>query len=204
VAIKRGNGRQALIEATAAVLSRGEDVQIKEIAATVGVSHTLVYRHFPEGGKDEMVAEAYAQLFRGVAQSDFDRLFTALTAPGSTRDRIRDLVLAVLSPRRANVRWARLEALVQTRVNPYVAERIEGARQALIEGFADRLREIEPGLPPDTAVGLSLLSQSLPLGITAIGGPGLTRRQRETVAELWADAMVYLFDRARAEVRPTP
>jgi AcrR family transcriptional regulator len=204
VAIKRGDGRQALIEATAAVLSRGQDVQIKEIAETVGVSHTLVYRHFPEGGKDEMVAEAYGHLFKGVAQSDFDRLFTALKAPGPTRDRIRDLVLAVLSPRRADVRWARLEALVQTRMNPYVAERIEGARQALIQGFADRLREIEPGLPADTAVGLSLISQALPLGITAIGGPGLTRQQRETVAELWADAMVHLFERARAEVNPTP
>jgi AcrR family transcriptional regulator len=204
VAIRRGDGRQALIEATASVLGRGEEVQIKEIAATVGVSHTLVYRHFPEGGKDEMVAEAYAHLFRGVAQSDFDRLFTALTAPGPTRERIRDLVLAVLSPRRADVRWARLEALVRTRANPYVAKRIEGARQALIQGFADRLREIEPGLPPETAVGLSLLAQSLPLGITAIGGPGLTRRQRETVAELWADAMVYLFDQARAETNTSP
>lgn len=204
MAIRRGDGRQALIEATASVLGRGEEVQIKEIAATVGVSHTLVYRHFPEGGKDEMVAEAYAHLFRGVAQSDFDRLFMALTAPGPTRERIRDLVLAVLSPRRADVRWARLEALVRTRANPYVAKRIEGARQALIQGFADRLREIEPGLPPETAVGLSLLAQSLPLGITAIGGPGLTRRQRETVAELWADAMVYLFDQARAETNTSP
>ena len=204
MAIKRGDGRQALIEATASVLSRGEDVQIKEIAETVGVSHTLVYRHFPLGGKDEMVAEAYATLFRGVAQSDFDRLFTALAAPGPTRDRIRDLVLAVLSPRRADVRWARLEALVQTRMNPYVAERIEDARQGLIQGFADRLREIEPVLSADTAVGLSLISQALPLGITAIGGPGLTRKQRETVAELWADVMVHAFDQARAGVRPTP
>jgi AcrR family transcriptional regulator len=193
MAIKRGDGRQALIEESASVLSRGADVQIKEVAASVGVSHTLVYRHFPEGGKDEMVAEAYAHLFKGLAQSDFDRLFTALGDPGSARDSIRDLILAVLSPRRADVRWARLEALAQTRVNPYAAERIEGARQSLIQGFANRLREIEPGIDPDAAVGLSLIAQALPLGITAIGGPGLTRQQRESVAGMWADAMVFLL-----------
>lgn len=202
MAIKRGDGRQALIEETASVLSRGEEVQIKEVAASVGVSHTLVYRHFPGGGKEEMVAEAYAHLFRGLAQSDFDRLFIALSDPGSARDGIRDLILAVLSPRRAGIRWARLEALAQTRVNPYAAERIEGARQSLIQGFADRLRGIEPGIDPDVAVGLSLIAQALPLGITAIGGPGLTRQQRESVAGLWADAMVCLLERARRGLPP--
>ncbi|MFZ4486876.1 MAG: hypothetical protein ACOYO9_09835, partial [Candidatus Nanopelagicales bacterium] len=56
-----------------------------------------------------------------------------------------------------------------------------------------RLREIEPGIDPDAAVGLSLIAQALPLGITAIGGPGLTRQQRESVAGMWADAMVFLL-----------
>lgn len=201
--IKRGTGRQGLIEATADVLRRGDEVQITEVAASVGVSHTLVYRHFPQGGKDEMVAEAYAYLFAGLASSDIDELFTALASarprtPASLRQVISGFVLEVLNPARAQTRWARLEALAQARTNPYVAERIAAARVGLVRTFADRLLDFEPALGEEDALALSLLSQAMPLGLTAIAGPALPPRQRRTVASMWADAVVHVLEQARS------
>jgi AcrR family transcriptional regulator len=203
VVIKRGDGRQALIEATADVLSRGEDVQIKSIAETAGVSHTLIYRHFPNGGKEEMVAEAYAHIFQGLAKSDIDRLFDVLEAPTSMRESVRDFMITILNPDRAEVRWARLEALAQTRTNPFVADRIEGARQALIESFAVRLRYLAPELDEKTTEGISFIAQALPLGITAIGGPSMSVEQREMVASLWSEAIVFLLESAQAQSSKT-
>ena len=201
--IKRGDGRQALIEATAGVLIRGEDVQIKSIAETVGVSHTLIYRHFPEGGKEEMVAEAYAHIFQGLAKSDIDQLFDVLETPTSMRESVRDFMITILNPDRSEVRWARLEALAHTRTNPFVAERIEGARQALVEAFAIRLRYLASELDEKTAEGISLIAQALPLGITAICGPTMSVEQRETVASLWSEAIVFLLENAQAQSRKT-
>ena len=201
--IKRGDGRQALIEATADVLIRGEDVQIKSIAETIGVSHTLIYRHFPAGGKEEMVAEAYAHIFQGLAKSDIDQLFDVLETPTSMRESVRDFMITILSPDREEVRWARLEALAQTRTNPFVAERIEGARQALVEAFAIRLRYLASELDEKTAEGISLIAQALPLGITAIGGPSMSIEQREIVASLWSEAIVFLLENAQAQSRKT-
>lgn len=195
--IKRGDGRQALIEATADVLRRGEEVQIKSIAETAGVSHTLIYRHFPDGGKEEMLAEAYAHIFSALAQSDIDRLFAVLENPAPMRESVRDFMLTILDPGRAEVRWARLEALAQTRTNPFVADRIEGARRALIDTFATRLRLLSPDLDEPTAEGISLIAQALPLGITAIGGPSMNAQQRETVASLWSEAIVFLLESAQ-------
>ena len=196
--IKRGDGRQALIEATADVLRRGEEVQIKSIAETAGVSHTLIYRHFPSGGKEEMVAEAYAHIFQALAQTDIDRLFTVLANPAPMRESVRDFMVTILDPGRAELRWARLEALAQTRTNPFVADRIEGARRAFIDAFATRLRQLAPDLDERTAEGISLIAQALPLGITAIGGPTMNTRQRETVASLWSEAIVFLLESAQA------
>jgi AcrR family transcriptional regulator len=199
VVIKRGDGRQALIEATADVLRRGEDVQIKSIAETASVSHTLIYRHFPEGGKEEMIAEAYANIFKGLAQTDIDRLFAVLEGPTSMQESVREFMITILDPDRAEVRWARLEALAQTRTNPFAEERIEGARKALIETFAVRLRQLAPELDEKTAEGISFIAQALPLGITAIGGPSMSLEQRETVATLWSEAIVFLLENSQAQ-----
>ncbi len=194
--IKRGDGRQALIEATADVLQRGEDVQIKAIAETAGVSHTLIYRHFPDGGKEELIAEAYAHVFQALAKADIDRLFEVLADPLPMRESVRSFMLTILDPARTTVRWARLEALAQTRTNPYVEERIESARRGLIDAFAIRLRELAPAIDEETATGISLIAQALPLGITAIGGPHMSAQQRDTVAVLWSEAIVFLLESA--------
>ena len=195
--VKRGTGRLALIGATADVLRVGGEVQVKEIAATAGVSHTLVYRHFPVGGKDELVAEAYAHLFRGLAESDIEDLFDILETSGLDRDRIRDFVLIILSPR-----WSRLEALAQTRTNPYVAARIEDARRDLIGTFAKRLRRVEPAMTEQSATAFSVIAQALPLGITAIGGLAMPKALREEVAGMWADTLVNLLALARGGKEP--
>ncbi len=197
MAIRRGDGRQALIEATADVLQRGEEVQIKAIAETAGVSHTLIYRHFPDGGKEELIAEAYAHVFQSLARTDIDRLFEVLAEPLPMRESVRTFMLTILDPMRTQVRWARLEALAQTRTNPYVADRIESARRGLIDAFAVRLRELAPALNEETATGISLIAQALPLGITAIGGPLMSARQRAIVAGLWSEAIVFLLENAQ-------
>lgn len=194
--VKRGTGRTALIEATAAVLRAGEEVQVKDIAAVAGVSHTLIYRHFPIGGKEELIAEAYAFIFRGLAEQDIEDLFTILEASGVDRDVIRNFIVTLLNPRRGDVRWLRLEALAQSRTNPYVAERIEQARRALVQDFADRLRRLEPRLSPESASAFSILAQALPLGVTAIGGAGLSKSLRETVAGMWAGMLVDALEAA--------
>lgn len=193
--IKRGTGKEALIEAAANVLARGEDVQITDVAATVGVSHTLVYRHFPKGGKEELIAEAYAKLFRGLATHDFDTFFEVLNARGADRESIRDFYATVIDPKRADVRWARLEALVQARTNPYLSELIEASRQALISDFADRLMLFRPGLARQSAVSISLLMQAIPLGLIAIAGAEIDEPQRLSFAEHCADAMLLFLQR---------
>jgi AcrR family transcriptional regulator len=193
--IKRGTGREALIEAAATVLARGEDVQITEVAATVGVSHTLIYRHFPHGGKDELVAEGYARLFRGVAKQDFDLFFDVLQDVGLNRASIRDFYVTVIDPKRADVRWARLEALVQARTNPHLEKLIESSRQALINDFADRLTVFKPGLDRQSALSISLLMQSIPLGLIAIAGSDIAESQRVSFAEHCADALVLFLTR---------
>lgn len=188
--VKRGTGRAALIEATADVLRAGQEVQIKDIAAVAGVSHTLIYRHFPEGGKEELVAEAYAYLFRGLAEQDIADLFAILEVSGLDRDAISGFIVTLLAPRRGDVRWLRLEALAQSRTNPYIAERIEDARRSLVQMFADHLRTLEPALSRESASAFSILAQALPLGVTAIGGSGLSKSLRAAVADMWAGMLV--------------
>jgi AcrR family transcriptional regulator len=180
----------ALIEATAEVLRAGGEVQIKEVAATAGVSHTLVYRHFPDGGKDEMIAEAHSHLFRGLAETDIAELLEILETNGADRTAIHSFALRVLSPRRTATRWSRLEALAQARTNAYISDRIEEVRSGLIRSFADRLMVLQPNLPKDAATALSIVTQALPLGITAISGADMTKRVREVVAGMWTDLFI--------------
>lgn len=190
VTVKRGSGKAALIEATADVLRAGQEVQVKDVAAAAGVSHTLIYRHFPTGGKEELIAEAYAYLFRGLAEQDIEDLFAILEVSGVDRDAIQGFIVTLLNPRRGDIRWLRLEALAQSRTNPYIAERIEEARRALVQVFADRLRKLEPRLSRESASAFSILAQALPLGVTAIGGSGLSKSMREAVARMWAGMLV--------------
>ena len=198
-----GTGRQALIEATADVLRTGGEIQVKEVAAAAGVSHTLIYRHFPDGGKDELIAEAYAHLFKGLAEADIDSLFAVLQSAGPDPEAIGRFIVTVLNPRRSAVRWARLEALAQSRSNPFVAERVEAVRVELVRDFAERLRVLEPGLTQNSATALSIFSQALPFGVTAMGGQSMSKALREEIASMWAEALVHLLTRAKASSSPS-
>ncbi len=180
--IKRGTGRQALIEATAKVLREGREVQVSEIAAEAGVSHTLVYRHFPEGGREELIAEAHAHLFRGLARDDTDELFDLLDSQGPDPDALHGYAVRLLTPRRREARSGRLLALSQALANDLVAERVEEARQELIGEFARRLRMYDSRWTEEEAQAAALYLLAIPLGLSAIGGRDLGSVKRDEVA----------------------
>jgi len=175
---------------------RGDAVQLTEIATSVGVSHTLVYRHFPDGGKDELLGEAYARLFIGLAEGDIEALFDILADPRGRQARVRDLILEVLEPRRRDHRWARLEALAQVRGNPFAASRIEAARATMVESFAVRLMRIEPWLSVVDARAIAVLAQAMPIGVTAFAGLRPGEQERAALAELWSVALVGLLEQS--------
>ena len=180
--IKRGTGRQALIEATAKVLREGREVQVSEIAAEAGVSHTLVYRHFPEGGREELIAEAYAYLFRGLARDDTAELFDILDSQGPDPDALHEYAAKLLSPRRRDARSGRLLALSQALANDLVAERVEEARKELVGEFARRLRMYDSRWTDDEAQAAALYLLGIPLGLSAIGGRDFGSVKRDEVA----------------------
>lgn len=194
MAIKRGTGRQALIDATVEVLRRGDEVQVKEVAAAVGVSHTLIYRHFPTGGKDELVAEAYAEIFRGLAHEDQAMLFALLDRGSLSRDECRRFFASILHPNRDGMRWSRLEVLSHSRTNPFVAQRIDAAREELVRTFAERLRIVNPHLTATKALAISMIAQAVPLGLAAITGDGLSKRQRLELIDVWTDAFMGMIE----------
>lgn len=192
--VRRGTGREALVSATADVLMAGGDVQVKEVASAAGVSHTLIYRHFPEGGKEELVAEAYAEIFRGLAREDIDQMFDAIhESGGDVRGELRQVARRIFDPRRDARRAARLEALAQIRLNPYVGSRIEDMRKELIQYATERIMDLKVGMAPATARAVSMVTQAIPLGITALAGVRLAKADRESVADMWADTIVMLL-----------
>ena len=182
VTIKRGTGRQALIEATAKVLRDGREVQVSEVAAEAGVSHTLVYRHFPEGGREELIAEGYAHLFRGLARDDTAELFDILDRQGPDPEALQEYAAKLLSPRRRDARSGRLLALSQALAGELVAERVEEARQELVDEFARRLRMYDSRWTQEEAHAAALYLLAIPLGLTAIGGRDLGSAKRDEVA----------------------
>ena len=195
--LKRGEGRDALVQATVDLLREGHAIQVKEVAARAGVSHTLIYRHFPDGGKEELIAEAYAELFKGLVLEDMDELLTLVENGAIDRERLRAYGMRLLSPGRDEVRGLRLDALAQVRLNPYLAPRIGRARQDLVAGVAEAFVQVVPHLPKATAIAIAVLHQGVPLGVTAIGGASMSRATREAVADMWADSFLALLDRVR-------
>ena len=217
--IQRGTGRAALVEATAEALMRGDEVRVIDVAAAAGVSHTLVYRHFPSGGRDEMIAEAYALLYRGMSIGDFEAFAQLMTDPAVSRSlahasisgdessraahiealrhRLEEFVASLLHPRRTAIRIARLKALVEAQTNAYVAERIEDVRRSLVQDLAAMIQRAVPDLDPLDATSLSIISQALPLGVTTITGGSMTARQRDHVAAMWTRMAMAILVRPR-------
>ena len=190
VTIARGTGRQALIEATAEVLRTGGDVQVSQIATDLGISHTLVYRHFPDGGREQLVAEAYAHLFRGFASADVEEFFRIISLGSIDTAELVALGERILGPRRKDVRAARLLALSASLANDQVAEYVERARRELVDDFIERLRAHDAGWSDEGATALAVLTLGIPLGIAAVGGRDLGRGERTALARMWADAIL--------------
>ena len=176
-----------MIVATIDTLREGREVRVLDIAEAAGVSHSLIYRHFPEGGRDELIAEAYGRIYRQTVDEDLAALNRIDGSPEEFLTRVHDLMMVVLSPARVPVRWGRLEALATARTNPYLARRIEAARTEMIEGLTDLLcARWARGRPREEVRAFAMLTLSLPLGLTAMLPIEVDPHESEVVAEEWS------------------
>lgn len=187
----RGGGRDAMIKAAAESLLAGREVKVLEVAEEAGVRHTLIYRHFPEGGRDELIAEAYAQLFLGQVDDDLDLIRKLPPDPEKMREQIRARYRTIFSKRRDPIRWARFEALAKARSNPYVAQRLDAAREDLLERAVAALMD-QPGWSMDAAQtrSFAVLVFGMPLGATPMLGRDATAKERNATADMWADVVL--------------
>lgn len=183
----RGSGREAMIVATIDTLREGREVRVLDIAEAAGVSHSLIYRHFPAGGREELIAEAYARIYRTTVDEDLAALRRIEGSPAEFLARVRQLMVVILSPDRVPVRWGRLEALAAARTNPHLAERIESARSDMVEGLTDVLCERwAEGRDRSEVRAFAMLTLSLPLGLTAMLPLEVDPAEREAVADEWS------------------
>lgn len=183
----RGEGREAMILATVDTLRAGREVRVLDIAEAAGVSHSLIYRHFPAGGREELIAEAYARIYRKTVDEDLAALRRIDGTDQEFLDRVRDLMMVVLSPERVPVRWGRLEALAAARTNPHLAERLESARADMVEGLTDLLYERwANGRDRAEVRAFAILTLSLPLGLTAMLPIEVDAEESQAVADEWS------------------
>lgn len=176
-----------MIVATVDTLRQGREVRVLEIAEAAGVSHSLIYRHFPAGGREELVAEAYARIYRQTVDEDLAALEQIDGTSEDFLEKVRELMAVILSPARVPVRWGRLEALAAARTNPYLATRIETARNDMVEGLTDLLCARWAGDRTRTEVrAFAILTLSLPLGLTAMLPVEVDAEESEVVADEWS------------------
>lgn len=187
----RPPGRQRILAATEHCLRAGRDVRIAEIASAADVSPALVYKHFVD--RDDLVAEAYAEMFAGLARDDIALLREVAADPahGADETAVEQTVLMIarrtLAADRDDVRWGRLEALAQARRNPLFEARVEQVRAELVEAYTDLIDPRPPGVEHDPdAQALAIIGSGLSLGITAMAGADLPPQDRERLARLWA------------------
>lgn len=189
--VTRGTGRAAMVQAAADCLLEGREVKVLDVAEAAGVGHTLIYRHFPDGGRDELVAEAYAQLFRGQVAEDLEVLGNLSADADERWQQINQQYRSLLSPARDRIRWARLEAIAKARSNPYIAERLEAAREELIDLAVDVLTAIDTWhLDVERTRAFATVMLAVPLGTTPMLGPEASTRERHAVADLWTDILM--------------
>lgn len=191
----RGSGRSAMVQAAADSLLAGREVKVLDIAEAAGVRHTLIYRHFPDGGRDELIAEAYAHIFRGQVASDLEVLRHLSADPNEQRQTVKRQYRTLLSPERDRMRWARLEAIAKARSNPYIAERLEAAREELLTLAVDVLTSISTWrLDPRRTRACAVIMLGVPLGVTPMLGPDASVAERNAVADLWTDMLMSWFE----------
>ena len=193
----RGGGREAMIAATVDTLREGREVRVLEIAETAGVSHSLIYRHFPEGGREELIAEAYARIFRGAVAEDLAQLRGFSGSQANLREQLVLLHNTVLAADRAPQRWARLEALSAARTNAYLAERIEATKAELVDALTDQiLGTVELSATREQVREFCALVLGIPLGLTAMLPVEIEPDRVAVLSEVWADLVAeWLFAR---------
>ena len=184
--VQRGTGREAMIEEAAKVLRAGQELRVLDIAKAAGVSHSLIYRHFPQGGREELIAEAYARIFRAHVSEDLAAFAKFSSEPAEMRRQLQALFEGILTRERAEDRWARLESLAQGRTNPHVEARINATKEELLGEMARLMMALPRWQLSETqAVAFSTLMLSLPLGLTPLVEPHATPAQRTAIAAVW-------------------
>lgn len=187
--VPRPVGRERLLLATEACLKAGHEVRIADICRDADVSAALIYKYFVD--REDLVAEAYARIFKGFVASDLAAFAHFPTDLHQLRIAVREQAKEIFSAERDEVRWARLEALAHARMNPGVGGRIEQARQELVMAMADAIMNLQgEKLNREQAETFSVIALGLVLGVTAMSPGRMSDTQRLGLAHMWSD-MVY-------------
>ena len=189
VHVLRPVGRERLLLATEACLNAGMEVRVADICKAADVSAALIYKYFVD--RDDLIAEAYARIFKGLVASDLLAIAHFPTDLEELRIAISNQATVIFSAERDVVRWARLEALAHARMNPGIISRIETARHELVSGLADAVMKFD-GVKMGRAEAetLSVIALGIILGATAMSPERMDDEQRSLIAEMWS-TMVY-------------
>jgi AcrR family transcriptional regulator len=189
VRVPRPVGRERLLLATEACLIAGLEPRVADICKAADVSAALIYKYFVD--RDDLIAEAYARIFKGLVASDLLAIAHFPTDLEELRIAISNQAKVIFSAERDVVRWARLEALAHARMNPGIAGRIEAARHELVSGLADAVMKFD-GVKMGRAEAetLSVIALGIILGATAMSPERMDDEQRALIAEMWS-TMVY-------------
>lgn len=186
-----GTGRERILSVTIAKLRQGAPIRIAEIGEEADVSPALIYKYFDD--RDDLVAEAYAQIFKGLQVEDVATLDHFDPSSEDLRDSILALHRAILHRDRDDVRWSRLEALALSRRNPGIARRVDDARAELVASFMQVAARLAPGQNPRRLRGQALVALGIALGITAMAPEDFDDELREDVAQAWTDIVMLLL-----------
>jgi AcrR family transcriptional regulator len=153
------------------------------------VSAALIYKYFVD--REDLVAEAYARIFKGLVASDLAAIAHFPTDLDDLRIAIREQAKEIYSAERDEIRWARLEALAHARMNPGIGERIDQARHELVMAMTDSIMSVQgEKLTREQAESFAVIALGLVLGVTAMSPGSMTDAQRTGLAQMWSD-MVY-------------
>lgn len=186
---RRPAGRERLLIATEACLRAGHEVRVADICRDADVSAALIYKYFVD--REDLVAEAYARIFKGLVASDLAAIAHFPTDLDDLRIAIREQAKEIYSAERDEIRWARLEALAHARMNPGIGERIDQARHELVMAMTDSIMSVQgEKLTREQAESFAVIALGLVLGVTAMSPGSMTDAQRTGLAQMWSD-MVY-------------
>lgn len=185
-----------MINAAVAALEDGREIRVLDIAAVAGVSHSLIYRHFPDGGRQELIAEAYAQMFRASVADDVNAVVDLSASIEDLEAQLTVLYGRVLAEGRSRRRWGRLEALAESRRNEYAARRMDETREELVDGVTQALMSLPMWQFGEVQTrAYAIIALGVPLGFTALVEPHADAATRHEVAKVWAQISVAWLER---------